>query len=162
MNSAQVFSIPFHNFMPMVMQMAIAAVAHVFVFSAKPYHFLPASSAYGKVRKETIEADLEIEEGDKHKPAVFKETTTQVEAPTTSVTESVQDIVVEGGQRVSSTHNNTISCINITVNPFLSIMVIINSVYQKKPGSQRCCTDNKSSNRACGKRSDENSGNLPS
>ncbi|PNY12473.1 transmembrane protein 184C-like protein [Trifolium pratense] len=79
-------------------EMAIAAVAHVFVFSAKPYHFLPASP--GKVKKETIEAKLDIDEGGEHKPAVLKETTTQVEAPRTSVKESVQDIVVGGGQRV--------------------------------------------------------------
>ncbi|KAG4946598.1 hypothetical protein JHK87_042605 [Glycine soja] len=85
--------------MSMVMQMAIAAVAHVFVFSAKPYHFL-LSAAYGKISKETIGAALEIDEGSKQKSAVLKETTTQVEAPTTSVTESVQDIVVKGGQRV--------------------------------------------------------------
>jgi hypothetical protein len=84
----------------MMMQMAIAAVAHVFVFSTKPYQFLPAS-AHGKVKKETIEAKLDIDEGGEHKPAVLKETTTQVEAPRTSVTESVQDIVVGGGQRVS-------------------------------------------------------------
>ncbi|KAH1209526.1 Protein LAZ1 2 [Glycine max] len=80
-------------------EMAIAAVAHVFVFSAKPYHFL-LSAAYGKISKETIGAALEIDEGSKQKSAVLKETTTQVEAPTTSVTESVQDIVVKGGQRV--------------------------------------------------------------
>nr|KYP62198.1 Transmembrane protein 184C family [Cajanus cajan] len=79
-------------------EMAIAAVAHVFVFSAKPYHFLP--SAYEKVTKETTEAALEIDEGKKKKPAVVEEITTKVEAPRTSVTESVQDIVVEGGQRV--------------------------------------------------------------
>ncbi|KAG5116815.1 hypothetical protein JHK84_042928 [Glycine max] len=79
--------------------MAIAAVAHVFVFSAKPYHFL-LPAAYGKISKETIGAALEIDEGSKQKSAVLKETTTQVEAPTTSVTESVQDIVVKGGQRV--------------------------------------------------------------
>ena len=93
------------------MQMAIAAVAHVCVFSAKPYHFFPASE-YGKVTKETIEATLKIDGGDKEKPALLEETTTQVEAPRTSVTESVQDIVVEGGQRVSSLHNNNINCVN--------------------------------------------------
>ncbi|XP_019415603.1 PREDICTED: protein LAZ1 homolog 2 isoform X2 [Lupinus angustifolius] len=81
-------------------EMAIAAVAHVYVFSAEPYHFLPAS-AYGKVTEEKIEADVKIDEGDgEEKSAVVKETTTQVEAPRTSVKESVQDIVVEGGQRV--------------------------------------------------------------
>lgn len=84
------------------MQMAIAAVAHVSVFSAKPYYYLPATSAHAKVRQETIETALEINEGEEQKPAMLKETTTQVEAPKTSVTESVQDIVVEGGQRVSS------------------------------------------------------------
>lgn len=87
----------------MVMQMAIAAVAHVYVFSAKPYYFLPASSpVHATVRQERIETALEIDEGEEQKPAMLKETMTQVEAPTTSVKESVQDIVVEGGQRVSS------------------------------------------------------------
>ncbi|CAL5184695.1 unnamed protein product [Lathyrus oleraceus] len=81
-------------------EMAIAAVAHVFVFSAKPYHFVPASSAIGKVTEERIESTLDIDEEGEKKAAVLKESTTQVEAPRTSVTESVQDIVVEGGQRV--------------------------------------------------------------
>ncbi|KAK7304011.1 hypothetical protein RJT34_14992 [Clitoria ternatea] len=81
-------------------EMAIAAVAHVYVFSAKPYHYLPAYSAYGKAKKEIIGAALEIDEGDKQKSAVVEERTTQVEAPRTSVSKSVQDIVVEGGQRV--------------------------------------------------------------
>ncbi|XP_052732344.1 protein LAZ1 homolog 2 isoform X2 [Vigna angularis] len=80
-------------------EMAVAAVAHVFVFSAKPYQFLP-SAAYGKVRKETKEAALEIDEENRQKAALLKETSTRVESPRTSVTESVQDIVVEGGQRV--------------------------------------------------------------
>ncbi|KAF1892543.1 hypothetical protein Lal_00011009 [Lupinus albus] len=82
-------------------EMAIAAVAHVYVFSAEPYHFLPAS-VYGKVTEEKIEADVKIDGGGggEEKSAVVKETTTQAEAPRTSVKESVQDIVVEGGQRV--------------------------------------------------------------
>lgn len=83
--------------------MAIAAVAHVFVFSAKPYHFYPAT-AYGKVTKEKIKASLKIDKGDETKPAVLEETNAQVESPGTSIKESVQDIVVEGGQRVSSLH----------------------------------------------------------
>uniref|UniRef100_A0A5B7AIK7 Protein LAZ1 homolog 2 n=2 Tax=Davidia involucrata TaxID=16924 RepID=A0A5B7AIK7_DAVIN len=80
-------------------EMAIAAVAHVFVFSAKPYHFLPASE-YGKVTTQTTKAMLKLEEGDKEEPAVLEKTETEVEAPGTSVKESVQDIVVEGGQHV--------------------------------------------------------------
>ncbi|XP_027901764.1 protein LAZ1 homolog 2 isoform X2 [Vigna unguiculata] len=80
-------------------EMAVAAVAHVFVFSAKPYHFLP-SAAYGELRKETKEAAMEIDDENRQKTALLKETSTRVESPRTSVTESVQDIVVEGGQRV--------------------------------------------------------------
>ncbi|XP_057967866.1 protein LAZ1 homolog 2 isoform X2 [Malania oleifera] len=79
-------------------EMAIAAVAHIFVFSAKPYQFLPASH-YGKVTAETTKAVLNLE-GDKEKPAVLEKTETQIEAPGTSVTESVRDIVLEGGQHV--------------------------------------------------------------
>ncbi|XP_057746045.1 protein LAZ1 homolog 2 isoform X1 [Arachis stenosperma] len=80
-------------------EMAIAAIAHVCVFSAKPYHYVPVFER-GEFRKETVEATLKIEEGGKEKEALVKETTTQVEAPRTSLKESVQDIVVEGGQRV--------------------------------------------------------------
>nr|XP_025688766.1 protein LAZ1 homolog 2 isoform X3 [Arachis hypogaea] len=79
-------------------EMAIAAIAHVCVFSAKPYHYVPVFER-GEFRKETVEATLKIEEGGKEKEALVKETTTQVEAPRTSLKESVQDIVVEGGQR---------------------------------------------------------------
>lgn len=81
--------------------MAIAAVAHVFVFSAKAYHFLPASK-YGQVSPSTIKEFVKVEEGDEDKPAIIEKTETQIEAPGTSVTESVQEIVVEGGQHVSS------------------------------------------------------------
>ncbi|QCE13586.1 Organic solute transporter subunit alpha/Transmembrane protein [Vigna unguiculata] len=84
---------------PCIAKMAVAAVAHVFVFSAKPYHFLP-SAAYGELRKETKEAAMEIDDENRQKTALLKETSTRVESPRTSVTESVQDIVVEGGQRV--------------------------------------------------------------
>ncbi|KAK2982222.1 hypothetical protein RJ640_009154 [Escallonia rubra] len=80
-------------------EMAIAAVAHVYVFSATPYHFLPASE-YGKVATETTKAMLKIEEGDEEKPAVYEKRETEVKSPGTSIKESVQDIVVEGGQHV--------------------------------------------------------------
>ncbi|KAK1408535.1 hypothetical protein QVD17_40395 [Tagetes erecta] len=80
-------------------EMAIAAVAHVFVFSAKPYHFLPVSE-YGKVSTKTVTEVVKVEEGDEEKPAVIEETETKVEAPGTSVKESMQEIVVEGGQHV--------------------------------------------------------------
>ncbi|KAL3535506.1 hypothetical protein ACH5RR_003967 [Cinchona calisaya] len=80
-------------------EMAIAAVAHIFVFSAKPYQFIPASE-YAEITSQKIEAVVEIEEGNEVKPAILQKTETEVEAPGTSVKESVQDIVVEGGQKV--------------------------------------------------------------
>ncbi|KAK6236583.1 hypothetical protein SCA6_011920 [Theobroma cacao] len=80
-------------------EMAIAAVAHIFVFSAESYHFLPVSE-YGKVTTETTKETLTVEEGNEEKPAVLEKTETQVKAPGTRITESVQDIVLEGGQRV--------------------------------------------------------------
>ena len=80
--------------------MSIAAVAHIFVFSAEPYNFLPVSE-YGKVTTETTKAGLKVEESNKEKPVMLEKTETQVKAPGTSIKESVQDIVVEGGQRVS-------------------------------------------------------------
>ncbi|KAL8254546.1 hypothetical protein R6Q59_032767 [Mikania micrantha] len=79
--------------------MAVAAVAHVFVFSAKPYHFLPVSE-YGKISTKTIKEAVKVEEGDVEKPALIEKTETMVEAPGTSVKESMQEIVVEGGQHV--------------------------------------------------------------
>ncbi|KAK9989882.1 hypothetical protein SO802_030121 [Lithocarpus litseifolius] len=80
-------------------EMAIAAVAHLYVFPVEPYRFLPVSE-YGKVTTETTKEALKLEEGNKEKSAMLEKTETNVEAPGTSVTESVQDIVVEGGQHV--------------------------------------------------------------
>ncbi|KAF8388712.1 hypothetical protein HHK36_025392 [Tetracentron sinense] len=77
-------------------EMAIAAVAHIFVFSAEPYRFLPVSE-HGKV---TTKAIPKLEEGGKEKPAILEKTETHVKAPGTSVTKSVQDIVLEGGHHV--------------------------------------------------------------
>ncbi|XP_031274044.1 protein LAZ1 homolog 2-like [Pistacia vera] len=79
-------------------EMAIAAVAHMFVFSAEFYHYLPAPEP-GKLTTRRTEERLKLEEKDK-KPAMLEKTKIQIEAPGTSISESVQDIVVEGGQRV--------------------------------------------------------------
>ncbi|RVW44090.1 Protein LAZ1-like 2 [Vitis vinifera] len=46
-----------HTGLSMIPQMAIAAVAHVFVFSAEPYRFLPASE-YEEVTTETTIAEV--------------------------------------------------------------------------------------------------------
>lgn len=88
-------------FLSLALQMAIAAVAHMFVFSAKPYHYLPPSE-HGKVVAEKTEEIVTVEEGFKEKPAVLENSEMQIQGPGTSITKSVQDIVVEGGQHVSS------------------------------------------------------------
>nr|XP_043622623.1 protein LAZ1 homolog 2 [Erigeron canadensis] len=80
-------------------EMAIAAVAHVFVFSAKQYHFLSASE-YAKVSTHAIKEVVKVEESGEEKPTVIEKRETKVEAPGTSVTESVQEIVIEGGQHI--------------------------------------------------------------
>nr|GMC50079.1 protein LAZ1 homolog 2 [Ipomoea batatas] len=83
--------------------MAIAAIAHLFVFSAKPYRLLP-SPAYGKITtqktKTKTKTKTSVDVEDKKKAAVVEKTETEVEAPGTSVKKSVQDIVVGGGQQV--------------------------------------------------------------
>lgn len=107
-------------FLSLALQMAIAAVAHVFVFSAKPYHYLPPSE-HGKVIAEKTEEIVTVE-GFKEKPAVLKNSGMQIQAPGTSITKSVQDIVVEGGQHVSS-----ISCTHVAnVHQHFSLQMFFN------------------------------------
>ncbi|KAJ6435192.1 hypothetical protein OIU84_000413 [Salix udensis] len=82
-------------------EMAIAAVAHIYVFSAEPYSCFIPVSGHGRVSTDTTtKAEMKFEEGGQGKSAVFEKRETQVAAPGTSVSESVQDIVLEGGQRV--------------------------------------------------------------
>lgn len=94
-------------------EMAIAAVAHIFVFSAEPYRFIPAP-VYGTVTAETSRAKVKLEEHGEEKPALVEEVETQVEAPGTSIRSSVQDIVVDGGQHVV---NDVVLTINQAIGP---------------------------------------------
>ena len=79
--------------------MAIAAVAHIYVFPTEPYRFLPAPE-HGKVTVET-KAKLKVGEDAGGKPAIVEQTEMRVEVPGTSITESVQDVVLGGGEHVS-------------------------------------------------------------
>lgn len=76
-------------------QMAIAAMAHLFVFPAEPYHYIPVSE-YGKITAETSKMEVKLDDG----RGLVETTETQVEASGTSIKESVQDIVIDGGQHV--------------------------------------------------------------
>ncbi|KAL5572332.1 hypothetical protein UlMin_021929 [Ulmus minor] len=78
-------------------EMAIAAVAHIFVFSAEPYNNAPPSH-HGKITSEATKEELKLEGS--NTPTLLARQETKVEAPGTSVTESVQDIVLEGGHHV--------------------------------------------------------------
>lgn len=90
--------------------MAIAAIAHIFVFSTKPYRIVPPSH-YTKVTTQETKAVLKVKEGDEENPALVEKKETEVRAPGTSVKESVQDIVMEGGQKVRSSvsHQNSLN-----------------------------------------------------
>ncbi|XVF48865.1 hypothetical protein PTKIN_Ptkin03bG0222800 [Pterospermum kingtungense] len=112
-------------------EMSIAAVAHIFVFSAEPYRFLPVPE-YGEVTTETTKAGLKVVEDDKEKPAVLEKTETQVEAPGTSIKESVQDIVVEGGQRVME---DVVLTINQAMGPMEKGVTKIQETFHKKTDS---------------------------
>lgn len=80
--------------------MAIAALAHVYVFPAEPYRFVPVSE-YGKVTSVEAKTELKADEDAEGKPAIVEQTEMQVEAPGTSISESVQDVVLGGGEHVS-------------------------------------------------------------
>ncbi|KAM7277185.1 hypothetical protein ACFE04_019051 [Oxalis oulophora] len=101
-------------------EMAIAAVAHIFVFPVEPYQFLPVSE-YGRIGTVTTKSVVKLGEADKAKP-VIAETDMQVEAPGTSIRESVQDIFLEGGHRVVEdvvlTINQAIGPVEKGVNKF--------------------------------------------
>ncbi|CAA7056468.1 unnamed protein product [Microthlaspi erraticum] len=77
-------------------EMSIAAVAHLFVFPAEPYHYISVSEC-GKITSEKKKTEVKVEEGG---GVVERKEETQVEASGTSIKESVQDIVIDGGQHV--------------------------------------------------------------
>ncbi|XP_022156289.1 protein LAZ1 homolog 2 isoform X2 [Momordica charantia] len=108
-------------------EMAIAAVAHIFVFSAEPYRHIPVSG-YRGVTIETVKGVVEVEEGEDKKPLVER-TETHVEAPGTSVTESVQDIVLEGGQRVVK---DVVLTINQAIGPVEKGVAMIQETFHKR------------------------------
>ncbi|KAL4180693.1 hypothetical protein AMTRI_Chr12g233930 [Amborella trichopoda] len=80
-------------------EMAIAEIAHFYVFSAEPYRFLPVSE-HGKVTTPATKATFKLEEEGEQEPALVEQTETYVKAPGTSITESVQDVVIGGGEHV--------------------------------------------------------------
>ncbi|PKU85924.1 hypothetical protein MA16_Dca001755 [Dendrobium catenatum] len=80
--------------------MAVAAIAHIYVFPAKPYQFMQVSPC-GKVTSMQTIAKANLENKEK-KPTIVEQKKACFEAPGTSITESVQDMVIGGGEHVSS------------------------------------------------------------
>lgn len=87
-------------------QMAVASVAHLYIFPATPYHELDG----GKDRSVKVLADyaafdspLDPEEiRESERPSMVKFFGVDVEKGATSVKESVHDVLVVGGNHVSS------------------------------------------------------------
>ncbi|CAN1243332.1 Protein LAZ1 homolog 2 [Linum perenne] len=75
-------------------EMAIAAITHAYVFPADPYQYVPIDR-----RSSSSKEKLNLG-GSGNKEGVVEKKETRVEAAGTSVSESVQDIVVQGGQHV--------------------------------------------------------------
>ncbi|KDP33934.1 hypothetical protein JCGZ_07505 [Jatropha curcas] len=111
--------------------MTIAAVAHVFIFSTEPYHFVPASD-YGRVAAETTKTELKSEEGEKKKLSLLEKKDMQVEAPGTSVTESVQDIVFQGSQSVVK---DVVLTINQAIRPVEKGVIKIQETFHRREES---------------------------
>ncbi|XP_020536489.1 protein LAZ1 homolog 2 isoform X1 [Jatropha curcas] len=112
-------------------EMTIAAVAHVFIFSTEPYHFVPASD-YGRVAAETTKTELKSEEGEKKKLSLLEKKDMQVEAPGTSVTESVQDIVFQGSQSVVK---DVVLTINQAIRPVEKGVIKIQETFHRREES---------------------------
>uniref|UniRef100_A0A0E0KEW9 Protein LAZ1 homolog 2 n=1 Tax=Oryza punctata TaxID=4537 RepID=A0A0E0KEW9_ORYPU len=82
-------------------EMAIAAVAHAFVFNVEPYQHIPLVE-HGEITCEESKLEVKVDSDDdsSRTPTTVEEKETHVEAPGTSIKESVQDVVIGGGHHV--------------------------------------------------------------
>ncbi|KAH0454041.1 hypothetical protein IEQ34_018365 [Dendrobium chrysotoxum] len=88
-------------------EMAVAAIAHIYVFPAKAYQFMRVSP-HGKVTSTQTIAKANLEDHEK-KAAIVEQKKACIEAPGTSITKSVQDVVIGGGEHVARDVSLTIS-----------------------------------------------------
>eukprot|EP01018_Ginkgo_biloba_P026741 Gb_38206 [translate_table: standard] len=84
--------------------MAIAAVAHIFVFPAQPYWFM-SECKQDSISVQSTTATVEIEKNsektsDTGEPCFVQSVETDVEGPGTSIRESFHDVVVGGGEHM--------------------------------------------------------------
>ncbi|ESQ45716.1 hypothetical protein EUTSA_v10011000mg [Eutrema salsugineum] len=106
-------------------EMAIAAVAHLFVFPAEPYHYITVLEC-GKITAETSKkTEVKPDEGG----GLVETIETHVEASGTSIKESVQDIVMDGGQHVVK---DVVLTINQAMGPVEKGVTKIQDTFQQK------------------------------
>ncbi|CAN6300591.1 unnamed protein product [Urochloa humidicola] len=90
-------------------EMAIAAIAHAYVFTVEPYQYIPVLD-HGKVTCEESKMEVKVDvNNDRNSTPASVEQDTHVEAPGTSIKESVQDVVLVGGHHVAKDVALTIS-----------------------------------------------------
>ncbi|XP_062215390.1 protein LAZ1 homolog 2 [Phragmites australis] len=82
-------------------EMAVAAIAHAFVFTVEPYQHIPVLD-HGKVTSEEskMEVKVDVNDDSNSRLAAVEQKETHVEAPGTSIKESAQDVVLGGGHHV--------------------------------------------------------------
>ena len=80
--------------------MAIAAIAHAFVFGVEPYKRIPLPELGGFSRHES-KMELKVDVGGNGTPTTLEQKETHVKTPGTSIRESVQDVVLGGGHHVN-------------------------------------------------------------
>jgi hypothetical protein len=85
--------------------MAIAAIAHAYVFTVEPYQHIPVPG-HGRITCEEskMEAKVDVNDDRSSTPTTIKQEDTHVKAPGTSIKESVQDVVLVGGHHVTDGH----------------------------------------------------------
>lgn len=81
--------------------MAIAAIAHAFVFGVEPYKRLPLLE-HGEFSglESKMEVKVDVDDGSNGTPTTVEQKETHVKTPGTSIRESVQDVVLGGGHHV--------------------------------------------------------------
>ncbi|EMS60248.1 hypothetical protein TRIUR3_11074 [Triticum urartu] len=84
-------------------EMAIAAIAHAFVFGVEPYQHIPVHDReHREVAHEESKMELrvDVDDGSNAVPATVEQKETNVKTPGTSIRESVEDVVLGGGHHV--------------------------------------------------------------
>ncbi|GJN31736.1 hypothetical protein PR202_gb20172 [Eleusine coracana subsp. coracana] len=82
-------------------EMAIAAIAHAFVFTVEPYQHIPVLDHEEVTCQESkLEVRVDVNDDSNSTPTAVEQKETHIEAPGTGIKESMQDVVLGGGHHV--------------------------------------------------------------